>query len=46
MCTLDQSLAERYTEELISRHVALERAQEPRELENLLRSADEKRRKR
>lgn len=42
MCTLDQSLSERYAEELISRDVALERAQDPRELENLLRSVDEK----
>jgi len=43
MCTLDHSLAERYAEELIARDVALERAQDPRELGNLLLSVDEKR---
>lgn len=43
MCTLDQSLSERYAEELIRRDVAVERAQELCELENLLRTVDEKR---
>ena len=43
MCTLDQSLSERYAEELIVRDVALERAQDLRELENMLRTTDLKR---
>jgi twitching motility protein PilT len=43
MRTLDQSLSERYAEEIIRRDVAMERAQEPCELENLLRTVDEKR---
>ena len=45
MCTLDQSLLERYSEELIRREVALERAQDLRTLENQLLTADEKRRR-
>ncbi len=44
MWTLDQSLAERYAEELITRDVALERAQDVRELGNLLLRVGEKRR--
>jgi Tfp pilus assembly pilus retraction ATPase PilT len=38
MCTLDQSLAERCAEGLIHRNVALERAQDERELKNLLQN--------
>ena len=45
MSTLDQSLAERYTEGLITRDVALERAQDLRGLENLLNSIDLKRKR-
>ena len=45
MCTLDQSLLERYAEELIRREVALERAQDPRALENEPLTVDEKRRR-
>ncbi len=44
MCTLDQSLAHRYGEGLILRSVAEERAQELRELQNLLQSVDKSRR--
>jgi twitching motility protein PilT len=40
MCTLDQSLAERYADGLIDREVALERAQDVDELETLLAAAD------
>jgi twitching motility protein PilT len=40
MCTLDQSLAERYADGLISREVALERAQDVSELEALLDKVD------
>jgi twitching motility protein PilT len=43
MCTLDQSLADRYTEGYVHRNVALERAQDPRELKNLMQTADAKR---
>jgi twitching motility protein PilT len=42
MCTLDQSLAERYAEGLIHRNVALERAQDLRELKNLMQETDRK----
>src|SRR5262245_14162903 len=42
MCTLDQSLAERYSEGLIHRNVALERAQDLRELRNLMQETDRK----
>ena len=45
MCTLDQSLLERYAEELIRREVALERAQDPRALKIKLLTVDEKRRR-
>ena len=44
MCTLDHSLADRYEEGLIHRDVALERAQDIRELKNLMENADAKRR--
>jgi twitching motility protein PilT len=40
MCTLDQSLADRYAEGLITREVAMERAQDLPELESLLSKAD------
>jgi len=40
MCTLDQSLAQRYGEGLIKRMDAVERAQDLKELENLLRNHD------
>jgi twitching motility protein PilT len=40
MCTLDHSLKERYTEGLIARAVALERAQDLRHLEELLLQVD------
>jgi len=43
MCTLDQSLAERYGDGLIHRNVALERAQDLRELTNLLLEREKKR---
>ena len=43
MCTLNQSLAERYEDELINRSVALEWAQDQRELNALIRAIDEKR---
>jgi twitching motility protein PilT len=43
MCTLDQSLAERYAEGLIHRTVAMERAQDQNELKNLMQVADRKR---
>jgi twitching motility protein PilT len=43
MCTLDQSLARRYADGLITREVALERAQNPRELEGLTQQEDFKR---
>ena len=43
MCTLDQSLADRYAEGLIKREAALERAQDQRELRGLLQNADFKR---
>jgi len=46
MCTLDQSLSELYADQLIARAVALERAQDPRELGNLLLAVDEKRQRR
>ena len=45
MCTLDQSLADRYAEGLIHRNVALERAQDLRELKNLMQDAERKRQK-
>jgi twitching motility protein PilT len=40
MCTLDQSLAERYAEDLITRETAMERAQDQRDLANLIRNTD------
>jgi twitching motility protein PilT len=40
MCTLDQSLAERYAAGMITREVAMERAQDIAELEALLAKAD------
>jgi len=40
MCTLDQSLADRYAEGLITREVTMERAQDIPELEALLANAD------
>lgn len=40
MCTLDQSLADRYADGLITRDVALERAQDVTELEVLLDNAE------
>jgi len=43
MCTLDQSLARRYADKLITREMALERAQNVRELEAMIREEDEKR---
>jgi len=45
MCTLDQSLAERYADGLITREVALERAGDVVELETLLQKVDEGRRR-
>ncbi|HET7626633.1 MAG TPA: type IV pili twitching motility protein PilT, partial [Verrucomicrobiae bacterium] len=44
MCTLDQSLAIRYADGVISREAAMERAQDVRELANLIQKADLKRR--
>jgi twitching motility protein PilT len=44
MCTLDQSLAMRCAEGLIHRSVAAERAQDLRELQNLIRAVEMKRR--
>jgi len=43
MCTLDQSLARRYTDGLITREVAMERAQNVQELQSLIQEADLKR---
>lgn len=43
MCTLDQSLAERYEDGLIKRAIALERAQDLKSLTNLLLAIDQKR---
>jgi twitching motility protein PilT len=43
MCTLDQSLARLYADGLIKRSAAVERAQDLRELENLLRTVDQQR---
>ncbi len=40
MCTLDQSLAQRYADGLIKREAALERAQDQRSLAGLLQHAD------
>jgi len=42
MCTLDQSLAERYAEGLISRNEAIERAQDLKELMKLIQTTDQK----
>jgi twitching motility protein PilT len=42
MCTLDQSLAERYAEGLISRNEAIERAQDLKELTKLIQTTDQK----
>jgi twitching motility protein PilT len=44
MCTLDQSLAERYAEGLIERNEAIERAEDLNELTKLLQTVDQKRR--
>jgi twitching motility protein PilT len=43
MCTLDQSLAERYAEGLIKRNEAIERAQDIKELMKLIETTDQKR---
>ena len=43
MCTLDQSLAERYAEGLIKRSDAIDRAQDLKEIAKLLMSTDQKR---
>jgi twitching motility protein PilT len=43
MCTLDQSLAERYAEGLIKRNEAIERAQDLKELQKLMQSAEQRR---
>lgn len=43
MCTLDQSLAERYAEGLIKRQEAIERAQDLKELSKLIQNTDQKR---
>lgn len=43
MCTLDQSLVERYADGLVKRNSVLERAQDLKELKNLLQNADQKR---
>jgi twitching motility protein PilT len=40
MCTLDYSLADRYAEGLITRAVALERAQDLHQLENMMNNLD------
>jgi len=40
---LDQSLAARYADGLIDRHAAVERAQDPREFAELIRTVDSKR---
>jgi twitching motility protein PilT len=44
MCTLDQSLAERYADGLIKRSAGLERAQNLKELKDLMQNTDLKRR--
>jgi twitching motility protein PilT len=43
MCTLDQSLAERYAEGLIKRNEAIERAQDLKELQKLMQGAEQRR---
>ena len=43
MCTLDQSLIERYTDGLIHREVVFECAQDPRGLKNLILAIDQQR---
>jgi len=43
MCTLDQSLAERYAEGLIKRSDAIERAQDLKELTSLIQSIEQRR---
>ncbi len=43
MCTLDQSLAERYAEGLIKRSEAIDRAQDLKELTKLIQTTDQKR---
>jgi len=43
MCTLDQSLAERYAEGLIKRADAIDRAQDAKEITKLLMNTDQKR---
>ncbi len=43
MCTLDQSLAERYNAGLIKRSEAMERAQDGRELTKLIQDTDQRR---
>jgi twitching motility protein PilT len=42
MCTLDQSLAERYATGLITRNEALERAQDMNELTKLMEAVEQK----
>jgi twitching motility protein PilT len=44
MCTLDQSLAIRYADGVISREAAMERAQDARELANLIQKSELRRR--
>jgi twitching motility protein PilT len=43
MCTLDQSLAERYAAGLIKRNEAFERAQDIRELTKLIQATEQRR---
>jgi twitching motility protein PilT len=43
MCTLDQSLVERYNEGLIKRSDAVDRAQDLKEMTKLLMNTDQKR---
>jgi twitching motility protein PilT len=43
MCTLDQSLAERYAEGLIKREEAFDRAQDIKELMKMTQATDQKR---
>jgi twitching motility protein PilT len=43
MCTLDQSLADRYAEGLVKRSEAIDRAQDLKELTKLIQTTDQKR---
>jgi hypothetical protein len=43
MCTLDQSLVQRYTEGLIKRSDAVDRAQDLKEMTKLLMNIDQRR---